>query len=60
MSFYHQAGNGVLQKKSKKNPPLCEREVVSVYGGQLRIPTGTVGMDMVVMVQASREKSWGC
>ena len=29
-------------------------------GGQLRVPTGTVGMDMMVEVQAGEDKSLGC
>ena len=29
-------------------------------GGQLRVPTGTVRMDMMVEVQAGEEKSLGC
>ena len=33
---------------------------MSIDGGQLRVPTGTVGMDMVLDVQVGKEKSLGC
>ena len=32
---------------------------MSIDRGQLRVPTGTVGMDMMVEVQAGEEKSLG-
>ena len=33
MPFYYQGGDRVLQEGGKENPPLCEREVVSVDRG---------------------------